>query len=110
MDGPRWASLDDFRLVTNRTESNGLSLQPSPGDAPSVPAEGCGVSDPASPRLAVGQCLELRKPHACGGHRWNVTRVGADVGLECETCRRRIMLARDEFNRRLRRIVSEPSS
>jgi hypothetical protein len=45
----------------------------------------------------------LRKPHACGANRWQVVRIGADIGLVCTQCQRRIMLPRDEFERRLRR-------
>jgi hypothetical protein len=53
--------------------------------------------------FVVGAVLRLRKPHACGGQEWTVTRVGADIGLECRTCARRIMLGRDELQRRLKR-------
>jgi hypothetical protein len=30
---------------------------------------------------------------------WTVTRLGADVGLECQTCQRRVMLPRDQVQR-----------
>ena len=62
--------------------------------APPVPTGGVFV---------IGAVLRLRKLHACGGQEWTVTRVGADIGLECRTCARRIMLARDELQRRLKR-------
>jgi hypothetical protein len=50
----------------------------------------------------VGDVVELRKPHPCGGVRWGVTRIGADIGLRCETCGRRVMLARPVLERRLK--------
>jgi hypothetical protein len=43
--------------------------------------------------------VTLRKKHPCGGFEWVVTRVGADIGLQCLLCGRRVMLARDEFER-----------
>lgn len=46
----------------------------------------------------------LRKPHPCGGRDWIVTRTGADIGLQCATCGRRVMLEREEFERRVVRI------
>jgi hypothetical protein len=48
----------------------------------------------------------LRKPHPCGSHDWTVMRVGADVGLKCHACERRIMLTRREFERRLERVIT----
>ncbi|MFW6103068.1 MAG: DUF951 domain-containing protein [Chloroflexota bacterium] len=55
--------------------------------------------------LQEGDVVALRKPHACGGVDWTVTRVGADIGLSCVTCGRVILLPRHEFRARLRRIV-----
>jgi hypothetical protein len=62
-----------------------------------------GVSMPsAKDGLAVGAAVALRKPHACGGQEWTVARVGAEVGLVCRTCERRVLLPRAEVRRRLR--------
>jgi hypothetical protein len=50
--------------------------------------------------IQPGDQVTLKKPHPCGGREWRVTRIGADLGLECLTCGRRVMLARDEVERR----------
>jgi hypothetical protein len=55
-------------------------------------------------QVQPGDHATLRKPHPCGGFEWVVTRVGADIGLECVTCGRRVMLDREEFERRLKRL------
>jgi hypothetical protein len=34
----------------------------------------------------VGEILKLKKPHPCGGQRWQVSRVGADIAIKCLTC------------------------
>lgn len=61
-------------------------------------------------QVAVGDRVELRKPHPCGGTTWVVVRVGADIGLVCETCRRRVLIDRVKFNRRVKRVLSpEPT-
>lgn len=57
--------------------------------------------------VAVGDHVVLRKPHPCGGYDWTVTRTGADIGLQCDTCGRRVMLPREEFERRAKS-VSRP--
>ncbi len=57
-----------------------------------------------------GDRIALRKPHPCGGQTWSVTRTGADIGLECLNCGRRVMLAREEFERRFRAFLPEPKA
>ncbi len=49
----------------------------------------------------LGDRLELRRPHPCGGRSWDVTRIGADLGLRCTTCGRRILVERRTVERRL---------
>lgn len=55
--------------------------------------------------LHVGDRLNLSKPHPCGAHEWQVTRVGADIGLRCAGCGRRVMLERRDLERRFRGFV-----
>jgi len=49
----------------------------------------------------VGDRLELRRPHPCGGRTWDVDRLGADLGLRCTTCDRRVLVERRTVERRL---------
>lgn len=58
----------------------------------------------------VGDVVRLRKPHPCGSDVWLVTRVGADIGLVCQGCNRRVMLPRGTFNKRLKTILSRGTS
>ncbi len=51
-------------------------------------------------QLELGERLRLRKQHPCGGFDWEVVRLGADIGLRCEKCGRRILLPRSEVERR----------
>ena len=57
-------------------------------------------------RLQLGDVLRLRKDHPCGSFDFEVVRLGADIGLKCVTCNRRILLARNLLERRLERFVS----
>ena len=52
--------------------------------------------------LELNAVLRLRKPHPCGSYEWTVVRLGADIGLECRTCKRRVMLTRRELAKRLK--------
>lgn len=53
----------------------------------------------------IGDIVRLRKPHPCGGYEWSVVRLGADIGLVCSTCSRRVLLPRRELERRLKAFV-----
>jgi hypothetical protein len=57
--------------------------------------------------LTVGDRLTLAKQHPCGAREWQVTRVGADIGLACAGCGRRVMIERRELERRFRGFVGE---
>ena len=54
------------------------------------------------PPLELGDVARLRKPHPCGGYEWKIVRLGADIGLECLTCGRRILLPRRTLARRMK--------
>jgi hypothetical protein len=56
-------------------------------------------------KLYIGDVVEMRKPHACGGLVWQVVRIGADIGLVCQNCRRRVLLPRRKFAARAKRFV-----
>ena len=60
--------------------------------------------------LAVGDVAQMRKAHPCGGDRWRIVRVGADIGIRCLTCDRKVMLPRAEFERRVKRLLPEAST
>jgi hypothetical protein len=57
--------------------------------------------------IKLGDVVRLRKPHPCGSYEWEVVRVGADIGLKCLKCQRRVLLARGTFERRLKEVVSK---
>ena len=53
----------------------------------------------------VGDRITLKKKHPCGGFEWEVYRIGADIGMKCLTCERRMMLTRRDAERRTVAIV-----
>ncbi|OLB29382.1 MAG: DUF951 domain-containing protein [Chloroflexi bacterium] len=55
--------------------------------------------------LEIGDRLRLRKPHPCGNYDWVVVRLGADIGLSCEKCGRRVLLPRSEVERRTKQVL-----
>lgn len=56
--------------------------------------------------IRLGDVVRLKKKHPCGGYEWQVTRLGADIGIKCLQCQRRVMLERSVFERRVKAFVS----
>ena len=56
--------------------------------------------------LRLGDVLRLRKSHACGASDWTVVRLGADIGLRCQRCGRRVLIERPVLERRATAVVS----
>lgn len=53
-----------------------------------------------------GDVIQTRKGHPCGSDQWRVYRVGADIGLQCLGCERRVMLPYRQFAKAMKRYVS----
>jgi hypothetical protein len=58
---------------------------------------------PARPvlTLLLGDVVRLRRTHPCGGDRWHIDRLGADIGLRCLTCGRHVLVDRVALERRI---------
>jgi len=52
--------------------------------------------------LHLGDIVQLKKPHACGGNQWEVIRLGADIRVRCSQCGRVVMIPRRRFARLVR--------
>ena len=55
--------------------------------------------------VEVDDLVRLRKPHPCGSYEWRVVRIGADIGLKCQVCGRRVLLDRRTFNKRVKQVI-----
>ena len=55
--------------------------------------------------IFLGDVVQMRKPHPCGGDTWRVVRLGAEIGIRCLTCDHRVLLPRATFERRVKRFL-----
>ncbi|MCH8280085.1 MAG: DUF951 domain-containing protein [Chloroflexi bacterium] len=55
--------------------------------------------------LKLGDVVRMKKAHPCGNTLWQVTRLGADIGLTCQRCQRHVMLPRVYLERRVREVI-----
>lgn len=56
--------------------------------------------------IRLGDIVRLKKKHPCGGYQWRVVRLGADIGIICLKCQRRVLLSRPIFERRITAFIS----
>ena len=57
----------------------------------------------------LGDIVELKKPHPCASRstKFKIVRLGADLKIECLGCGNVLMISRDNFNKRLKRIIKD---
>ncbi len=55
--------------------------------------------------IRMNDVVRLRKVHPCGSYEWRVVRLGADIGLRCLKCNRRVLLERRALEKRLKAFV-----
>ena len=57
----------------------------------------------------LGDLVELKKPHPCSSHstKFKIVRVGADLKIQCQGCGNILLISRDNFNKRLKRVIKD---
>lgn len=55
----------------------------------------------------LGDIVEMKKPHPCASHstQFEIVRVGADLKIKCLGCGNVLIITRDNFNKRFKRVV-----
>ena len=54
-----------------------------------------------------GDIVMMKKDHPCGTNRWKITRVGADIKIECQGCGHIVMMTRQKFDKGLKKIIEK---
>ena len=57
--------------------------------------------------VSVGDKVEMKKPHPCGGSTFSVLRVGMDFKLKCLSCGHEVMLPRRKAEKGIKKIITE---
>jgi hypothetical protein len=60
--------------------------------------------------VQVDDLVRLRKHHPCGSYEWRVVRIGADIGLKCQVCGRRVLMDRRTFQKRVKKVIQRSGS
>jgi hypothetical protein len=59
--------------------------------------------------LNIGDIVQMRKSHPCGGDSWRIVRLGAEIGIRCLTCNHKVLLPRSTFERRVKKFLERGS-
>jgi hypothetical protein len=57
--------------------------------------------------INLGDIVTLKKKHPCGCYDWQVVRLGADIGIKCIKCEKRVLLSRSVLERRTKGFVKK---
>ena len=57
-------------------------------------------------KIDIGDRLVLKKQHPCGSYEWTVTRIGADVKIQCVGCNRVVMIDRPTLQKRIKKVIN----
>ena len=53
----------------------------------------------------VGERVEMKKPHPCGGKTFRSLRIGMDFKIKCEKCGREVMAPRNKIEKNIKKIL-----
>ncbi len=57
--------------------------------------------------IRLGDVVQTRKPHPCKSDTWVVVRTGADIKIKCQGCGRIVMLDRETFLKRRKKLLQQ---
>lgn len=58
-------------------------------------------------RVQVGDRVEMKKPHPCGGKEFEILRVGMDFKIRCLTCGHEVMAPRRKMEKNIKKIIGD---
>jgi len=60
-----------------------------------------------SKQFSLNDIVQMKKQHPCGENKWRIIRMGMDIRIKCLGCNRSVLLPRNEFQKKLKKIVSK---
>ncbi|AOR24867.1 DUF951 domain-containing protein [Clostridium taeniosporum] len=52
----------------------------------------------------LGDIVKMKKQHPCGSYEFEIIRLGADIKIKCTGCGRIVMLPRNKFQTRAKKV------
>lgn len=51
--------------------------------------------------------VEMKKAHPCGTNSWKIIRMGADIRIKCMGCDHSVMMPRNEFTKKMKKVLEK---
>ncbi len=58
-------------------------------------------------QFSLNDIVEMKKQHPCGENRWRIIRMGMDIRIKCLGCDRSVLIPRNEFQKKLKKIIEK---
>lgn len=58
-------------------------------------------------KIDIGDIVELKKNHPCGGNIFEIQRIGMDFRMKCLSCGKQVWIDRPELERRLKKHIRQ---
>ena len=55
--------------------------------------------------FGLNDIVEMKKQHPCGTNAWKIIRMGADIRIKCEGCGHSVMIPRNEFAKKMKKVL-----
>ena len=55
--------------------------------------------------IGLNDVVEMKKQHPCGTNSWKIIRMGADIRIKCEGCGHSVMIPRNEFSKKMKKVL-----
>ena len=53
----------------------------------------------------LGDRVQLKKEHPCGGNEWEIKRIGMDIKIKCGNCGRLLIMPRRKFEKNIKKLL-----
>lgn len=57
--------------------------------------------------FSLNDIVEMKKQHPCGENKWKIIRMGMDIRIKCLGCDRSVLIPRNEFSKKMKRIIEK---
>lgn len=59
----------------------------------------------------LGDIIEMKKEHPCHlSKEWKIIRMGADIRIKCQGCGASVLMPRQKFDKKIKKIVKKASA
>lgn len=58
----------------------------------------------------LNDVVQMKKQHPCGENNWKIIRMGMDVRIKCLGCERSVLIPRNQFSKKVKKIINKAES